>query len=175
MDNNNLNIRGEVKFRGGRFVPYGKDLPSDLTPIEGARYYIEHISRADYVYMPWIVPGTKGHAGSGRVYVAKYTKQQVLNALDKLAKGEARALRIVEGQVKLMGISRSYMLPTFGEPTVKWATSYTKAEDIEPDPNCENAPYARAWEKICATACGGQWVGALKGVQVDIIINPLDD
>lgn len=171
----NQNIRIEVKGLKGRFVPFGKTMPNML-PIDGARYYLNEISRADFVALPAIRKGGRGMAANnGQVFVYMYTKNAVLSALDKLEAGTPTALRIVEGQVKLVNIALDKIRQTFGAPVTTYATNLHKWDDIEPDASCTNAPKARAWEKICADACDGKWVGALRGVQVDIIINPLDD
>lgn len=171
----NNNIRIEVKGLKGRFVPFGKTMPNML-PIDGARYYLTEISRADFVALPAIRKGGRGMAANtGRVFVYMYPKAAVMAALDKLDAGAPTALRVVEGQVKLVNIALDKIRQTFGAPIAAYATDLHKWNDIQPDAGCPNAPKARAWEKICARACEGQWVGALRGVQVDIIINPLDD
>lgn len=171
----NQNVRIEVKGLKGRFVPFGKSMPNML-PIDGARYYLNEISRADFVAVPAIRKGGRGMAANnGRVFVYMYTKAAILHALDALENGNVNALRVIEGQVKLNNISLDKIRQTFGAPVATYATDLHKWDDIEPDAGCPNAPKARAWEKICAAACAGQWVGALRGVQVDIIINPLDD
>lgn len=161
-------IRIEVKYKGGRFVPFGKGLPNVL-PVEGARHYVTDISKADYILVPGVIRRRS-------VEVCAFTKAQVLEALDKL-EGNASfgVLSIVEGQVKVTGVELLQVIHTFGKPAFRVESGLAKMADLKPDEDCKNAPYARAWEKVCAHAVGGKWVGALKGVQVDIIVNEADD
>jgi hypothetical protein len=163
-----MSIRIEVKYKGGRFVPFGKDLPNVL-PVDGARYYVTNVSKADYILVPGVIRRRS-------VEVCAFTKEQVLEALDRL-EGNASfgVLSIVQGQVKLMGVELMDVIHTFGPPAFRVQSGLAKVADLKPDESCRNAPYARAWEKVCAKAVGGKWVGALKGVQVDIIINEADD
>ena len=166
-----MKTRFEVKFRGGRFVPFGKEVPATLTAVEGARFYIENVSKADYVMVPAVIRRAS-------VDVLAFSKAQVLDALDALdACGglSCGVLSIVQGQVKLTGVEYLDVIHTFGKPAFRAKSGYVKMKDIKPDASCANAPYARAWEKICAKAVNGTWVGALRGVQVDVIVNDNDD
>lgn len=165
------NIRIEVKWRRGRFVAFGKPARADMTAIESAIDYMENISRADFV----LVPGVERRKA---VNAMLFTREQVINALYKFAaSGEVvhGCLAIDENQVKLSKVEFLTVIHTFGKPAAILPTGLQKVKDLQPDAGCPNAPYARAWEKVGAAAVNGKWVGALRGVQVDIIINPLDD
>lgn len=166
-----MKTRFEVKLRGGRFVPFGKELDPHWTPVEGARYYLTDLSKADFILVPGVIRRRS-------VEVCAFTKEQVLQALDELdASGGLSfgVLSIVQGQVKLMGVELLDVIHTFGAPAFRVPSGLVKMKDLTPDHGCPNAPYARAWEKVCSKAIGGHWVGALKGVQVDIIVNEADD
>lgn len=173
------NIRIEVKGKGGRFVPFAKNVPVGLNAYEAARWYLNEVSRADYIAIAFIKRGnSRMNMHNGAVSVALYSKARILRAIDKMEAAQVNAfgvLKIVDNQMKVMGTEAGKVMQTFGTPDQLYATDLTKWNDIQPDASCSNAPYARAWEKIVAKALNGQWVGALRGVQVDVIINPNDD
>ena len=174
----NKNVRIEVKGKGGRFVPFGKDVPEKLDAFQAAKWYIDEVSKADYIAIPLVKRGnSRMNLHNGSLFVALYTKAQVLRASDAMESGKAAhsALKVVCNQVKVMNVEAMRVLSTFGSPVQMYETDLTKWEDIQPDAGCANAPYAREWEKIVAHALDGIWVGALKGVQVDVIVNPVDD
>ena len=169
------NIRIEVKGKGGRFVPFAKEVPTDLTVYDAARWYLNEVSRADYVAIAFIKRGnSRMNMHNGSVSVALYSKARILRAVDKMVNTYG-VLKVVCNQLKVMGTEAGKVMQTFGTPDQLYSTDLTKWDDIQPDAGCPNAPYASAWEKIVAKALSGQWVGALRGVQVDVIINPNDD
>ena len=165
------NIRIEVKWRRGRFVAYGKATNPEMTAVDSALDYIQRMSLADYI----LVPAVERRKA---VNAALFSRAQVLNALERFkASGETSfgCLAIDENQVKLNKVEFLTIVHTFGKPVAVIPTGLQKVADLRPDAGCPNAPYARAWEKVGAQAVNGKWVGALRGVQVDIIINEADD
>lgn len=173
------NVRVEVKGKGGRLVPFAKDVPAGLTAYAAGRWYLNEVSRADYVAIAFIKRGnSRMNMRNGAVHVALYNKERILHAIDKMEAMQVNSfgvLKIVGNQLKVMGVEAGKVMQTFGTPNQLYATELTKWDDIVPDMGCQNAPYARAWEKIVAKALNGVWVGALRGVQVDVIVNPNDD
>lgn len=173
------NIRIEVKGKGGRFVPFAKDVPSNLTVFDAARWYLTEVSRADYVAIALVKRGnSRMDMHNGALFVALYSKARILRAIDRMDAAQVNTfgvLKVTDNQLKVMGIEAGKVMQTFGTPDQLYQTDLTKWADIQPDAGCPNAPYARAWEKIVAAALNGQWVGALRGVQVDVIVNPNDD
>lgn len=173
------NIRIEVKGKGGRFVPFAKDVPAGLNVYDAARWYLSEVSRADYVAIAFIKRGnSRMNMHNGALSVALYAKERILRAIDRMEAAQVNTfgvLKVTGNQVKVMGTEAGKVMQTFGTPDQLYATDLTKWDDIQPDANCANAPYARAWEKIVAKALDGVWVGALRGVQVDVIVNPNDD
>jgi hypothetical protein len=173
------NVRIEVKGKGGRLVPFAKEVPTNLTVYDAARWYLNEVSRADFVAIAFIKRGnSRMNMGNGSVSVALYSKERVLRAIDRMEAAQANTfgvLKVVGNQLKVMGTEAGRVMQTFGAPDQLYSTDLTKWDDIKPDPGCPNAPYARAWEKVVAKATAGKWVGALRGVQVDVIINPNDD
>lgn len=173
------NIRIEVKGKGGRFVPFAKEVPTDLTVYDAARWYLNEVSRADFIAIAYIKRGnSRMNMHNGAVSVALYSKERILRAIDRMETAQASTfgvLKVVGNQLKVMGTEAGKVMQTFGSPDQLYATDLTKWDDIQPDAGCPNAPYARAWEKIVARALDGIWTGALRGVQVDVIINPNDD
>lgn len=174
----------EVKWIGGRLMPFAKDVPFGLTPIEAAKWYINEVSKADYFAFGYVEVGARRLKKPGSVSVALYPRQRVLNALERMEREGSNSfgvLSIIEGQVKVTGLEAGRVKPTFGNPDAPsvgaklFPTNLTKKSDLKPDAGCPNAPYARAWEKVVAKAVKGQWVGGLKNVQVDVIVNDLDD
>lgn len=173
------NIRIEVKGKGGRFVPFFKDVPAGLNVYDAARWYLNKVSRADYVAIAFIKRGnSRMNMHNGSVSVALYAKERILHAIDRMDAAQANTfgvLKVTSNQLKVMGTEAGKVMQTFGTPDQLYPTDLTKWDDIQPDAGCPNAPYARAWEKIVAKALDGIWVGALRGVQVDVIVNPNDD
>lgn len=173
------NIRIEVKGKGGRFVPFAKDVPAGLNVYDAARWYLSEVSRADYIAIAFIKRGnSRMNMHNGALSVALYAKERILRAIDRMEAAQVNTfgvLKVTGNQVKVMGIEAGKVMQTFGTPDQLYATDLTKWDDIQPDASCANAPYARAWEKIVAKALDGVWVGALRGVQVDVIVNPNDD
>lgn len=173
------NIRIEVKGKGGRFVPFAKDVPAGLNVYDAARWYLSEVSRADYVAIAFIKRGnSRMNMHNGALSVALYAKERILRAIDRMEAAQVNTfgvLKVTGNQVKVMGTEAGKVMQTFGTPDQLYATDLTKWDDIQPDASCANAPYARAWEKIVAKALDGVWVGALRGVQVDVIVNPNDD
>lgn len=169
----------EVKLGGshfGRFLPYGNVNPNK-TIGEIAIEYISNPAHADYFALSGVKLGSRGRGAGkrpGEVLVMVYSRAQVLDAVTRfLDGGSAPSLCVHNGGVALGRVEYTKMRQTFGIPTCEYHTNLTKLDDIQPDTG--NAPYARAWEKICARHTGGRWVGSLRNVQVDIIINENDD
>lgn len=169
-------MRYEVKFLKGRFLPYGNVQP-DLTVLELALDYVQNPNHAERYAIAAIKRGARGgHAGS--VKVAVYDREAVLAALVKFgANGRkaAPALGVHNGGVAILRCEYAAIRQTFGVPIAEYDTDLTKREDLAPDMGCPNAPYARAWEKVCARAVKGKWVGGLRNVQIDIVVNDADD
>lgn len=174
-----MKTRIEVKGKGGRFVPFAKDVPTSLTVYDAARWYLNEVSKADYVAIGYVKRGnSRMNMHNGQLAVALYAKERVLRAIDRMDAAQVSTfgvLKIVGNQLKVMGVEAGKVMQTFGTPDQLIPTDLTKWDDIQPDAGCSNAPYARAWEKIVAKAMGGIWTGALRGVQVDVIVNPNDD
>ena len=182
-------MRVEVKWRGGRLAPFAKDVPPNLTPCQSARWYVCEVSRADFIAIGYVEEGPRrlGKARTpeqmGKVWALLIPKARVLWAIDRLEKsenGQWGCLKVVGGQVKVTGVDAGRVKTAFGDPKVNGCQMHLipdlhKCADLQPDPGCKLAPYARAWEKVVATATGGKWVGALKGAQVDVIVNDNDD
>ena len=175
-------MRIEVKLGGakhfGRLLPYG-DIDPRLTVGEIAIEYITNPSHADYYALSAVRLGSRGRGAGkrpGDLLVVVYSREQVLAAVQAfLATGTSPSLCVHNGGIAIGRIEYTKMRQTFGTPVAEYSTGLQKTDDIQPDTGCPNAPYARAWEKICAKALGGRWVGGLRNVQVDIIINENDD
>ena len=167
-------MRYEVKYLKGRFVAYGKH-EVDKTPIDAAIEYITSERHAERYCFAAIQRGGRGRAGSVRVLV--YSREAVLSAVQRFAvkPADVPALAIHNGGVALMRCEYAAMRRTFGAPIDELPTSLTRREDLKPDMGCVNAPYARAWEKVCAEAAGGKWCGALRNVQIDFTVNEYDE
>lgn len=167
-------MKYEVKYLFGGFCSYGKN-DMDKTPIDAALEYVDNAAHAERYCVAAIQRGGRGRAG--RVFVMVYERNAIRAALERYAAGvrvPALGVRHAGG----IGVKRceyAAIRQSFGAPLAEIATEYTKREDIKPDAGCVNAPYARAWEKICAKALGGRWVGGLHNVQIDIVVNEDDD
>ena len=172
----NLDIlRVEVKWFKGRFLPYGKTNPN-ATAFDNALAYVGDPRHADFYALPCIMRGGKGRPG--RLYMALYRRETVLNAILKYkASGQCEfgALGVHNGGVALLRAEELIIRQTFGQPELLLETGLTKRADLKPDASCPNAPFARAWEKVCARLMNAKWVGALRNVQIDLIINLNDD
>lgn len=170
----------EVKLGGarhfGRFLPYGNVDPNK-TLGEIAIEYISNPAHADFFALSGVKLGSRGRGAGkrpGEVLVMVYSREQVLTAVKRFLAGESvPSLCVHNGGVALGKVEYTKMRQSFGTPVAEYGTDLNKLDDIQPDTG--NAPYARAWEKICAEALGGRWVGGLRNVQVDIIINENDD
>lgn len=171
-------MRYEVKLGGarhcGRFLPYG-NIDPHKTMLENALDYVANPNHAERFALSAVKRGGKGRAG--QVVVMIYDKDAVYNALVKYGQNvkNAPALAIHNGGVALKRIEYMTMRQTFGAPIAVYETDLTKVDDIEPDAGCVNAPYARAWEKICAKVVGGRWCGGLLNVQIDFVVNDNDE
>lgn len=166
-------MKYEVKYLFGGFCKFGKD--AHKTPIDAALDYVQDAAHAERYCLAAIQRGGRGRAG--RVLVMVYDRAAILAALEKYGAGRpAPALGVRHaGGVGVKRAEYAAIRQTFGAPLFEVPTEYTKREDIKPDAGCANAPYARAWEKICAAALGGKWVGGLRNVQIDFIVNEDDD
>lgn len=167
-------MRYEVKYLKGRFVAYGKH-DVNKTPIEAAFDYITDERHAERYCVAAIQRGGRGRAGSVRVMV--YERDAVLNAVQRFAvdPSSVPALAVHNGAVAVVRCEYVAIRRTFGAPLDELPTTLTRREDLQPDPTCANAPYARAWEKVCAAAAGGKWCGALRNVQIDFTVNDADE
>lgn len=167
-------MKYEVKYLFGGFCAYGKD-DTTKTPIEAALAYVDNPAHAERYCVAAIQRGGRGRAG--RVFVMVYEREAIRAALERYAAGvRVPALGVrAAGGVGVKRCEYAAIRQTFGAPLSEIATEYTKREDIKPDAGCANAPYARAWEKICAKALNGRWVGGLRNVQIDIVVNEEDD
>lgn len=167
-------MRYEVKGYKGRFVPFGgKEADPNKSMIENAIDYVANPAHAERYAFAAIVRGSKTRAGVMKVVI--YERAQVLNAIKAFESGRASApaLGIHNGAVALMRLEYLTMRQTFGRPLEEYDTELTKWKDLTPDTG--NAPYARAWEKVCARTCGGKWVGGLNRIQIDFIVNEGDE
>ena len=168
-------MRYEVKFIKGRFLPYGNVQP-DMTVLELALDYIQNPNHAERYCVAAIQRGGKGRPGAVKVLV--YDRAAVLAAVLKFgANGRkfAPALGVHNGGIAVLRCEYAAIRQTFGLPIAEYGTGLNKREDLEPDMGCPNAPYARAWEKVCAKVMNGQWCGALRNVQIDFVVNDADD
>lgn len=176
------NIRIEVKLGGarhfGRFLPYGNVDPNK-TLGEIAIEYLTDPKHADFIALSGVKLGSRGRGAgkrAGQVVVMVYSREQVLNAVKRFLSGVAvPSLCVHNGGVAMGKVEYSKVRQSFGIPVAEYATDLCKLDDIQPDTGCPNAPYARAWEKICAKAIGGRWVGGLNNLQIDIVVNINDD
>lgn len=169
-------LRVEVKWFKGRFLPYGKPTDPHATAFDNAIAYVNDAKHADYYAFPCIMRGGKGRPG--KLYMALYTRAAVLNAIHNFKASnqcDYGALSLHNGGVALMRAEELTMRQTFGKPELLLDTGMSKRADLKPDPNCPNAPYARAWEKRCSVLMGLKWVGALRNVQIDLMVNLSDD
>ena len=167
-------MKYEVKGFKGRFVPFGgKEADPNKTVFENAVEYVENPAHAERYAFAAIVRGSKAHAGMMKVVI--YNRTQVLDAIKAFSANRASApvLGIHNGAIAVMRLEYMTMRQTFGRPLEEYETELTKWKDLQPDTG--NAPYARAWEKVCAKACGGKWVGGLNRVQIDFIVNEADE
>lgn len=165
----------EVKWLKGRFLPYG-DVNPDLTVLELALDYIQNPAHAERYAFAAIQRGGKGRPG--HVNVAIYDRATVLAAVKNFGthgKAAAPALGVHNGGVAVMRCEYTVIRQTFGTPIEEYATELSKKDDLQPDAGCRNAPYARAWEKVCAKAANGRWCGGLRNVQIDFTVNDADD
>lgn len=167
-------MRYEVKYIKGRFVAYGKH-DVNKTPIDAAFDYINDERHAERYCVAAIQRGGKGRPGAVRVMV--YERAAIRAAVERFAANPSNvpALAIHNGAVAVMRCEYAAIRRTFGTPLEELSTTLTRREDLKPDASCANAPYARAWEKVCAAAAGGKWCGALRNVQIDFTVNEADD
>ena len=167
-------MRYEVKYIKGRFVSYGR-YDTDKTPIDAAIDYIADERHAERYCVAAIQRGGKGRPGAVRIMV--YERTAVLAAVQRFAQNpmSVPALGVHNGAVAVLRCEYAAIRRTFGAPVDELPTELTRREDLRPDYGCPNAPYARAWEKVCAAAAGGHWCGALHNVQIDFTVNDADD
>lgn len=174
------NIRIEVKLGGsrhmGRFLPYGN---VDVTKSVGdlAMEYVLDEKHAELYCFSAVKRGMGRSGQGGQVLAILFTREQVADAITRFNAGnDVPALRVHNGGVALAKVQYIKLRQSFGTPVAEYPIEgLTKLEDIPPDTGCPNAPYARAWEKICAKALNAKWTGALRNVQFDLMINEVDD
>lgn len=169
-------LRVEVKWFKGRFLPYGKPVNPNATAFENALAYVSDPQHADFYALPLITKG--GKSRPGRVYLALYQRQAVLDAItafEKSGQCDYGALGLHNGGVALLRAEELTVRNTFGKPELLIYTGMSKRADLKPDTACTVAPFARAWEKVCAFLMGAKWVGGLKNVQIDLVVNLNDD
>lgn len=174
-------MRIEVKLGGrhyGRFLPYGNVDPNKSIG-EIAIQYITDPTHAELFALSAVKLGSRGRGSgkrAGEVVVMLYSREQVLDAVKRFLSGVAvPSLCVHNGGVAMGRIEYSKVRQSFGIPTAEYTTDLCKLDDIQPDAGCPNAPYARAWEKICAKALGAKWVGGLRNVQFDLLVNDADE
>lgn len=176
------NIRIEVKLGGarhmGRFLPYGNvDTNKSIGDI--AMDYVMDSKHAEYYCFSAVKRGMGGKsAGVGGVVSAVvFTREQVAAAIARFNAGnDVPALKVHNGGVALARVQYIKLRQSFGVPVAEYAIDgLAKLDDIVPDASCPNAPYARAWEKLCAKAVNGKWTGGFRNVQFDIVVNEADD
>lgn len=177
-----MKIRIEVKLGGsrhmGRFLPYGNvDVNKSIGEI--AMDYINDPEHAELYCFSAVKRGMGGKSAGvgGCVSAVVFTREQVAAAVARFNAGnDVPALKVHNGGVALGRVQYIKLRQSFGAPVAEYPIEgLAKLEDIKPDVSCPNAPYARAWEKICARALDGKWTGGLRNVQFDIVINDADD
>lgn len=168
-------MKYEVKGYKGRFLPYGKIDPR-LNMFEQSEQYLTRQTTAERFALFTVKRGnSRAGAGNGRAYVYIVSKEAVLNAIHKMQVNAklTPALSVHNGAIVLKRYEFMAIVQTFGKAIEIVETDVTSWKDIKPDTG--NAPYARAWEKICAKACNGKWCGGLNNVQIDFTVNEADD
>ena len=176
------NIRIEVKLGGarhmGRFLPYGNvDTNKSIGDI--AMDYVNDPKHAELYCFSAVKRGMGGKSAGigGIVSAVVFTREQVATAIARFNAGnDVPALKVHNGGVALARVQYIKLRQSFGVPVAEYTIGgLAKLDDITPDASCSNAPYARAWEKICANAMNGKWTGGLRNVQFDIVVNEADD
>lgn len=169
-------LRVEVKWFKGRFLPYGKPIDPNATAFDNAIAYVNDPRHADFYAFPCITRG--GKSRPGKVHLALYKREVVLDAITAFQKSGAcdyGALGLHNGGVALLRAEELTIRQTFGQPELLIYTGMNKRDDLKPDASCTVAPFARAWEKVCAALLGAKWIGGLRNVQIDLIVNLNDD
>ena len=167
----------EVKLGGhahlGVFAPYGQSDIANLTGKDLAIAYVENPAHADGYLLSAYARGSRGIGG--QVYALLYTRETVLKAIERFPEGTP-SLVAHRGTIALGTCDMMSMAKTFGPAMESFPIKGLRAlKYIVPDHSCKNAPYARAWEKHCAEAIDGIWVGGDQGCQYDIIVNSCDE
>ncbi len=168
-------MKYEVKGFKGRFLPYGNIDPR-MNMFEQSIDYLTRKTTAERFALFTVKRGaSRCGAGNGRAFVYIVEKSAVLNAIYKMQDNpkNAPALSVHNGAIVLKRYEFMAVVHTFGKAVEIIETDLTSWKDIKPDTG--NAPYARAWEKICAKVCGGHWCGGLNNVQIDFTVNENDD